>query len=219
MFNNVGDQSGVADPMLGPLADNGGPTKTHLLLAGSPAIDAGDPAAVAGMNLVPLYDQRGKPYTRIWDGDGSGGARIDIGAVELQTLPLPAAVYGDYNGDGVVDGGDYVLSRKTVGTNLAPYSGADGSGNGVVGSEDYAVWRAHYGEMYPAGSGAGSGASDAMKLPGSESSMGVVEKVAIATPFAEPQGVPPVAAGTIKAGGRVRALLAAMAVAVVRFAR
>ena len=30
------------DPLLGPLADNGGPTLTHALLAGSPAIDAGD---------------------------------------------------------------------------------------------------------------------------------------------------------------------------------
>ncbi|MCA9259885.1 MAG: hypothetical protein KDA61_11825, partial [Planctomycetales bacterium] len=28
---------------LGPLADNGGPTRTHALLLGSPAIDAGDP--------------------------------------------------------------------------------------------------------------------------------------------------------------------------------
>ena len=30
------------DPLLGPLADNGGPTLTHALLAGSPALDAGD---------------------------------------------------------------------------------------------------------------------------------------------------------------------------------
>jgi large repetitive protein len=30
----------VADPLLGPLAANGGPTKTHALLQGSPAIDA-----------------------------------------------------------------------------------------------------------------------------------------------------------------------------------
>jgi hypothetical protein len=29
------------DPLLGPLADNGGPTLTHALLPGSPAIDAG----------------------------------------------------------------------------------------------------------------------------------------------------------------------------------
>src|SRR5262249_55070772 len=37
----------VADPLLGPLQDNGGPTFTMALLAGSPALDAGDNAAAA----------------------------------------------------------------------------------------------------------------------------------------------------------------------------
>lgn len=39
-FNATGDQTGVTDPAalkLGALADNGGPTKTHKLLAGTPA--------------------------------------------------------------------------------------------------------------------------------------------------------------------------------------
>ena len=53
------------DPRLGPLADNGGPTMTHALLPGSPAIDAGDPAAVAGVGGVPLFDQRGAPLSRV----------------------------------------------------------------------------------------------------------------------------------------------------------
>ena len=64
-FNQPGDQVGV-NPLLGPLADNGGPTMTHALLAGSPAIDAGDPAALAGMGGIPMFDQRGAPfYARI----------------------------------------------------------------------------------------------------------------------------------------------------------
>ena len=37
-----GDQINT-DPLIGPLQDNGGPTFTHALLPGSPAIDAGDP--------------------------------------------------------------------------------------------------------------------------------------------------------------------------------
>jgi predicted outer membrane repeat protein len=155
-FNQAGDQTGVLDPMLGSLANNGGLTKTHSPLAGSPAIDAGDPAAVAGMGGVPLYDQRGTPYARVYDGDAVVGGRIDIGAVEVQTLPLSAAVYGDYDGSHVVDGSDYVLWRKTAGFSVTAYNGADGSGNGTVGLEDYDVWRAHYGEAYAAGSGAGS---------------------------------------------------------------
>jgi hypothetical protein len=61
----------VVDPQLGPLADNGGPTQTHLPQPGSPAIDAGNNAA-----LPPelATDQRG--FERIFNGS------IDIGAVE-----------------------------------------------------------------------------------------------------------------------------------------
>ena len=62
--------------MLGPLANNGGPTQTHALLAGSPAIDAGDP----NFNAVNLpYDQRGAGFPRVRNG------RLDIGAYELDT--------------------------------------------------------------------------------------------------------------------------------------
>src|SRR5205085_1172153 len=43
------------DPLLGPLQNNGGPTPTRALLAGSPAIGAGDPA------LAGTTDQRGSP--------------------------------------------------------------------------------------------------------------------------------------------------------------
>ena len=57
-FNQSGDQTGVTNPLLGPLADNAGPTKTHKLLTGSPAIDAGNPAVVAGVGGVPAFDQR-----------------------------------------------------------------------------------------------------------------------------------------------------------------
>ncbi|HWI17942.1 MAG TPA: CSLREA domain-containing protein [Vicinamibacterales bacterium] len=41
-FAGSGDMV-MTNPMIGPLADNGGPTLTHALLAGSPAIDAGSP--------------------------------------------------------------------------------------------------------------------------------------------------------------------------------
>jgi hypothetical protein len=69
------------DPRLGPLQDNGGPTFTHALLAGSPAIDAGNNAA------APATDQRG--MARIVDGDVDGTATIDIGAYEY-VAPPPA---------------------------------------------------------------------------------------------------------------------------------
>ncbi len=66
----------TAHPLLGSLADNGGPTLTHMPLHGSPAIDAGDPAFAP----PPDTDQRSLP--RVLNG------RIDIGAVE-STPPEP----------------------------------------------------------------------------------------------------------------------------------
>jgi CSLREA domain-containing protein len=51
-FGGPGDFN-ETDPLLGPLADNGGPTLTHALLPGSPAIDSGDP------DQLPATDQRG----------------------------------------------------------------------------------------------------------------------------------------------------------------
>ena len=69
-------------PLLGPLADNGGSTPTHAVLAGSPAIDAGDPA----MNDFTIpYDQRGVGFDRIFDGDENGTSIVDAGAIELVT--------------------------------------------------------------------------------------------------------------------------------------
>ncbi|MBM4088260.1 MAG: hypothetical protein FJ276_02340 [Planctomycetes bacterium] len=93
------DLVGVA-PLLGPLADNGGPTWTHALLPGSPAIDAGDNHA------APATDQR--HYVRIWDGDGDGAESVDIGAFEFgaATNRLRGAHWTDWNGDGVRDVGD-----------------------------------------------------------------------------------------------------------------
>jgi hypothetical protein len=61
----------TADPLLQPLADNGGITLTQALGAGSPAIDAGNNAAGSA------YDQRGSGYPRVI------GTQADIGAYEL----------------------------------------------------------------------------------------------------------------------------------------
>jgi hypothetical protein len=70
----VGDQNGT-NPRLGPLADNGGPTQTHALIAGSPAIETGNPALPgSGGAACAATDQRGVTRPQ--------GARCDIGAFE-----------------------------------------------------------------------------------------------------------------------------------------
>ncbi|HTI97718.1 MAG TPA: choice-of-anchor Q domain-containing protein [Dongiaceae bacterium] len=74
------------DPVLGPLGDYGGPTPTLPLLAGSPAIDAGDPVN------YPATDQRGhaRPY----------GSAPDIGAFESSP---PFMITGRITGPTLVD--------------------------------------------------------------------------------------------------------------------
>jgi hypothetical protein len=75
-LSGPGDQINT-DPLLGPLQDNGGPTFTHELLAGSPAIDAGDPS----FTPPPWYDQRGPAFYRLRNN------RIEIGSFEVQEGP------------------------------------------------------------------------------------------------------------------------------------
>lgn len=79
-WTNVGTGTGDLvglDPMIGPLQDNGGPTWTHALLPGSPAIDAGDSTP----GYVPTEDQRGVPRPQ--------GVAVDIGSFEFQfTAPI-----------------------------------------------------------------------------------------------------------------------------------
>ena len=77
--NQVGTVSSPIDPLLGPLADNGGPTRTHAVLPGSPAIGAG-----ANPQSFP-NDQRGPGFERTV-------GQTDVGAFECQTLdcvPVP----------------------------------------------------------------------------------------------------------------------------------
>lgn len=74
------DSYGV-DPLLGPLGNNGGPTQTRALLAGSPAIDGGNPAGcLDGSGNLVTTDQRGQIRP--------SGPRCDIGAFELGSSDL-----------------------------------------------------------------------------------------------------------------------------------
>jgi hypothetical protein len=86
--DRVGNPGDVLDPLLGPLAANGGATETNNPLAGSVLVDGGSPSPAGGPSACEPRDQRG--VVRPVDGDGDGTATCDIGAVE-QTASAPAA--------------------------------------------------------------------------------------------------------------------------------
>ncbi|MEQ8808023.1 MAG: right-handed parallel beta-helix repeat-containing protein, partial [Imperialibacter sp.] len=84
----VGDNITPIDALLEPLADNGGPTLTHLPGVGSPAIDAGSPAE------GNEYDQRGAPRF---------DSNPDIGSVEAGSR-VPTVIYVNATASGLEDG-------------------------------------------------------------------------------------------------------------------
>ncbi|HCU23475.1 MAG TPA: hypothetical protein DF383_00540, partial [Deltaproteobacteria bacterium] len=80
-FNQAGDQPGVP-ALIGPLANNGGPTQTHALQSGSTAIDRGNPEGCIDSNgAVLMRDQRN--FTRPVNATGQASAICDIGAFEV----------------------------------------------------------------------------------------------------------------------------------------
>ena len=110
----AGDTAAVItgmDPLLGPLADNGGQTPTHALLAGSPAIDAGDAAG-----CLPA-DQRGVERPQ--------GAGCDVGAFEAEA-PAPAdQLYVAQDGDDANDCRSPQTPCATIGAAIALAAGGD----------------------------------------------------------------------------------------------
>ncbi len=120
------------DPMLGPLGSHGGPTQTHPLLPGSPAINAGDPefdpentsGFPSSWFQVPFEfrtlsaDQRGGLYARVV------GGRIDIGAYEAQQQ------HADFDGDWDVDLFDLLAQQRGFGTPAPDAVKADGDADG-----------------------------------------------------------------------------------------
>jgi hypothetical protein len=112
---DTGDLLGV-DPLLGPLQDNGGPTYTHALLPGSPAIDA------ATSNGAPGTDQRGlfRPQ----------GPAPDIGAFEVPNLTSSLKLKFDFEDSGTTT----MDSIANVSLQLVDASGAPADLHGIPGS-------------------------------------------------------------------------------------
>jgi predicted outer membrane repeat protein len=81
--NRIGTDAAPINPLLGPLQNNGGPTKTMALLPGSPAIDRGAPDPA--LDALTATDQRGNPrvVAQSYVAETATGGGRDIGAYEL----------------------------------------------------------------------------------------------------------------------------------------
>jgi CSLREA domain-containing protein len=111
--SSTGDKSGINDPQLGGLQNNGGLANTHLPNSGSPTIDNGNPAGCTNTSGAPLTtDERGLP--RAVDGDKNGSAICDSGAVELGACGDGVLGSGEACDDGNSTSGDGCSSTCVV---------------------------------------------------------------------------------------------------------
>jgi hypothetical protein len=111
--DSIGDQNSPLDAKLGPLQDNGGPTKTVALLPGSPALDHGSNESLA------TTDQRGMPRTFEQSAvtNSPGGNGTDVGAFELDSS---IATYGNISTRLSIGTGDNALIGGFIITGTAP---------------------------------------------------------------------------------------------------
>jgi hypothetical protein len=111
--DQIGTPGTPINPMLGPLAANGGPTQTMALLAGSPAIDAGSNATCAAT------DQRG--FAR------PAGASCDIGAFEFGAIATAAPVITNGPPPGGAVGVVYAFTYTATGTTPITFNVTSGA--------------------------------------------------------------------------------------------
>jgi hypothetical protein len=86
---------------------------------------------------------------------------LDANSLRTAALAINAAasdrvnVVGDYNNNGSVDAGDYVVWRNTLGSKSE--RAADGNNDKMIDAADYAIWRASFGRSFGSSSLLGGG--------------------------------------------------------------
>lgn len=128
----IGDLTNT-DPLLQPLANNGGATATHAIGVASPALDRGKRDAVPG--FAATTDQRGaaRPIDYLGFDAAPGGDGSDIGAFEKDAPNLVVTTTADHD-DGACDAADCTLREAIIAANQQPSRDTIGFAPGVSGT-------------------------------------------------------------------------------------
>jgi len=125
-----------------------------------------DPGTLAYIQNSLAQGHLGFTFSSLFEPDGQSSSvsypdfyldDLDVGpnpsgagptvALNVTILPEgPTGPAGDYNGDGSVDGADFLVWQRNLGMTVTPAgTGADGNGNGSVDAGDLTVWKDHFG--------------------------------------------------------------------------
>jgi dockerin type I repeat protein len=106
-----------------------------------------------GLNIVSAIAAKGSAHFLRWTGVNApaAGRGFSVDGFTVRLTGTVPTLAGDYNNNHVVDTGDYVVWRKTLGNSITPFAGADGDGDGTINAGDFAEWRQQFGK----GSGSG----------------------------------------------------------------
>ncbi len=115
----------------------------YRLNVGSACVDTGNNADASGLTTDIMS------LPRLVDGDGTPGARVDMGAFELQHGPCPC----DLNHDGQVDDADFVIFVQAYNTldcndpSMPAGCPADFDGSDTVDDADFVIFAAAYNDL------------------------------------------------------------------------
>ena len=85
-------------------------------------------------------------------GPNAASFQLNFLGTALVLEALGSVLSGDYDANGLVDGGDFLMWQNTFGDSVTPGTGADGDGSGFIDQGDVVIWRSNYGNISAAAS-------------------------------------------------------------------
>ncbi len=117
---------------------------TELISSGTSPLLAGQRRVLGSVYDVASGSEEDLSLTLLLAG-GDGGNVVNGNVDFISTAVLP----GDFNGDGIVDAGDYTVWRNNLGAVNENALNGNGNGIGGVDADDYLLWKQRYGQMAP----------------------------------------------------------------------